>query len=214
MTTQRMGPNAIAGVILAGGRSTRFGSDKASALLAGRPMLVWVASALAEACDEIVIVRAAGQTLPALDGIAATVVDDFAPAEGPLIGAIAGLRAAKRDRCFLTSCDAPLLRPALVRCLAEALDETAVEAACPLLDGSQQPLVAAYDREAALAHCEAAYNAGERSLRQALARMTVRWVERAELLAPDPKLASFRNANTPAGLASLERDLAAAERPS
>ena len=55
----------IAGLILAGGKSTRFGTDKAAAPLAGRPMLQWVVDALAGVCEEIVIVAALGQELPA-----------------------------------------------------------------------------------------------------------------------------------------------------
>ncbi|HXU23683.1 MAG TPA: NTP transferase domain-containing protein, partial [Tepidiformaceae bacterium] len=58
---------AITGVILAGGKSTRFGSDKAAALLLGRPMLQWSVSALGAVCDELVVVVAKDQVLPAFD---------------------------------------------------------------------------------------------------------------------------------------------------
>ena len=58
MTRER---EPIDGLILAGGKSSRFGSDKASARLRGRPLLQWVLSAIEPVCRRIVIVKAQGQ---------------------------------------------------------------------------------------------------------------------------------------------------------
>ena len=70
------------GAVLAGGKSTRFGSDKAEALLEGRPLLAHAIQALIPHCDDLVIV---GRSDGARPGIA----DWPAPGMGPL-AAVAG----------------------------------------------------------------------------------------------------------------------------
>ena len=85
----------VTGIIVAGGLSRRFGSDKASASLRGRPLLQWVRDALAPVVDEIVAVTAAGQALPPMHpAIPVTVVEDREPERGPLAGLAAGFAAA------------------------------------------------------------------------------------------------------------------------
>jgi molybdopterin-guanine dinucleotide biosynthesis protein A len=54
----------ITGVVLAGGRSSRFGADKAGAELLGRPLLQWVLDAMTAVCERVVIAASPGQELP------------------------------------------------------------------------------------------------------------------------------------------------------
>jgi molybdenum cofactor guanylyltransferase len=95
----------VLGAILAGGRSSRFGSDKALALIDGRPMLDHVAERLAVQCDGLVVI---GRDWPGL----ARAEDRPAPGLGPL-GGLAGALAYARDHGFdavlTSSCDLPAL---------------------------------------------------------------------------------------------------------
>jgi len=95
----------VLGAILAGGRSSRFGSDKALALIDGRPMLEHVAGRLAGQCDGLVVV---GRDWPAMH----RVEDRPEPGLGPL-GGLAGALAHARDHGFdavlTSSCDLPAL---------------------------------------------------------------------------------------------------------
>lgn len=103
-----MPPPALLGAVLAGGRSSRFGSDKAAAMLDGRTLAEHAATTLARYADAVVIVGPDG--LPDLPR----------PGLGPLGGIAAALdHAAERGiRCVVTiGCDMPVL-PA---CLMEAL---------------------------------------------------------------------------------------------
>ena len=103
----------LLGAVLAGGRSRRFGSDKALARIAGRPMLALVAERLGAQTDDIVV---AGRDWPGL----ARVEDVPATGLGPL-GGIAGALAHARDHDFdavlTTSCDLPALPRDLVALL-------------------------------------------------------------------------------------------------
>ncbi len=202
----------MAGVVLAGGKSTRFGRDKASAILRGRPLLQFVADTVTMVCSPLVVVRAHGQALPALAWSPSpiVVVEDFAEAEGPVAGLIAGLRAVREPLAFVTSCDAPLLRTALMEGLREAV--AGFEAAIPEVEGRRQPLVAVYRVAPALRALETAYSAGERKLTEALAPLKTTEMDEEMVCRFDPELLSFWNANSPETLAEIEAMLAAARQ--
>lgn len=93
------------GAVLAGGRSSRFGSDKACAMLAGRTLLDHASAALAPHCDALVIVGRDG-------GIA----DWPRPGMGPLgafAGALGYAAAGGFDQLLTVSVDCVRLPPDL-----------------------------------------------------------------------------------------------------
>ncbi len=201
-----MSANAVAGpvtgVIVAGGKSRRFGSDKAAATLRGRPLLQWVRDALAPVVDEIIVVMAAGQSLPSMHpGIPVTAVEDREPERGPLGGIAAGLAAASSPVCFAASCDAPLLLPAAVEAIVRALGDH--DAVLPEVGGFRQPLAAAYRREICLAAAEAALATGTNRITDAFASLDILRLSEDRLVRADPDLRSFRNANTTEALAAI-----------
>ncbi|MFN0093257.1 MAG: molybdenum cofactor guanylyltransferase [Dehalococcoidia bacterium] len=200
------GPTGMSGVVLAGGKSTRFGSDKASALLRGRPMLDWVVAAVGEVCDEVVVVHAPGQRLPTIAASVRLAVDDV-PGEGPLAGLIAGFRTATAPVCFLTSCDVPLVRPALIAAVGGALARSDATAVAPMTEGRLQPLLGAYLRLKTLEAAEALFAVGERSLQAVLRRVGARALPDAVVVEADRDLLSFRNANDQATLEAIVREL-------
>ncbi len=193
----------LTGLILAGGKSTRFGSDKASAVVAGRPMLQLVAEALAQVCESLVVVRAGGQQLPPIDvGAPVHVVDDRWPGRGPLAGLASGFPAVSTEYCFAASCDAPLLQPGLVRFLAERAaghDIALVETG-----GHLNPLAAVYRASACLHAFESAVERGELKITDAFGGLDVVLVSEEEARIADPGLLSFWNANRPEALAEIE----------
>lgn len=97
------------GAVLAGGQSTRFGSDKAEALLEGRSLLDHALHALAPHVDEMVL---CGRTV-----IGTTSLPDRpAPDLGPLGGINAALHHAREqgfDAVITTGCDMPFFPKAL-----------------------------------------------------------------------------------------------------
>lgn len=194
--------NGVGAVVLAGGRSSRFGAEKASARFLGRPMLAWVVEAASTVAEDVIVCTAAGQQLPALPVQVRTVQDaeEFA---GPLAGLVRGLGAARQPWVVALACDTPLVQTAALRALLDRRAE-GVDAIIPVAGGIQQPLVAVYRREAALQVFEQVRDAGGRSLRAATERLDAVLVDEDALRAADPDLVSFRAANTPAELATLE----------
>ncbi|MBY8824046.1 molybdenum cofactor guanylyltransferase [Sphingomonas colocasiae] len=80
------------GAIVAGGRSSRFGSDKALAPLAGEPLLAHVVRALGAHCDAVVIIGRESE-------LARSIADWPRPGLGPL-GGLAGAMRHAIDRGF------------------------------------------------------------------------------------------------------------------
>ncbi len=206
MTTQNQGTavtvSDITGVILAGGRSSRLGRDKAAAMLDGEPLVQWVLRALEPDCAAIVVVTAPGQALPALQSdVPMTIVVDEVPYLGPLAGLVAGLQHIRTDWAFVTSCDAPLLQPGLVTLLRELAAGSAL-VVCPRVGERLQPLTALY-RANCLADLAGMFVGGERRLTAAVERLNPLIVEEPALRAIDPRLTSFHNVNTLADLQHL-----------
>jgi molybdenum cofactor guanylyltransferase len=136
-----------AGVVLAGGRSSRMGTPKAALEWHGSTLLRRTAGLLARATGgPVVVVRAPGQELPALPG-GILVADDPREGKGPVQGIAAGLAALRgqADTAFISSTDMPFLHPAFVRRLLRVLDESeTTDVALPVARGFRQPLAAAY----------------------------------------------------------------------
>lgn len=108
----------LLGAVLAGGRSSRFGSDKALAELRGKPLLTHAAEALARQCGRVIV---CGRDWPGLISIADRPEADL----GPLGGLNAALHYASAngfDAVLSAGCDTPALPADLGRQLAETGD--------------------------------------------------------------------------------------------
>jgi molybdenum cofactor guanylyltransferase len=193
-----------AGIVLAGGRSSRMGTPKAALEWHGSTLLRRVVGIVGRAAGgPVVVVRAPGQALPSLPE-AVEVVEDAHEGRGPLQGIAAGLHAV-RDRApvaYVSSTDVPLLHPRFVARVLAALEDD-VDVALPHVRGFPQPLSAAY--RTALADTVDRLIAEDR-MRPAFLfeACRVRRLDAAALLedpalaALDPELDSVLNLNEPA----------------
>src|ERR687886_2296354 len=134
-----------AGIVLAGGRSSRMGSPKAALEWHGSTLLRRICGIVGRAVDgPVVVVRAPGQELPQLpDGV--EVVDDAREGRGPLEGIAAGLHAVgdRAEAAYVSSTDVPLLHPRFVSRILAALDDE-TDVVLPEVGGHRHPLAAAY----------------------------------------------------------------------
>jgi molybdopterin-guanine dinucleotide biosynthesis protein A len=223
-------------VILAGGRSTRFGdADKAVADLAGVPMSRRVADRLASVVDELVVncrpdQRAALET--AMEGYEHPVVFavDDSPDRGPMAGIYEGLRAASGEYAIVVACDMPFVDPAVVSYLFDRADGTAdppadaddegeppYDAAVPRLgDGWFQTTQAVFRPEPMADACEEALREGKRKILDPLFSLSYAVVSEAELeaLAGGAALSTFDNVNTREEFEAAERRLSGEETSS
>ncbi|XOV69271.1 MAG: molybdenum cofactor guanylyltransferase [Fluviicola sp.] len=130
---------SYSGIILAGGKSSRMGQDKALMELKGIPMLQQVANGLKNYCNEIII-ASNEQKHHAFGDIG---VSDNYQDSGPLAGLEAGLLAASNESCIVISCDAPLLTTEILDRLISETDQRVIVASC---SGRVHPLIGIYTK--------------------------------------------------------------------
>ncbi len=172
-----------------------MGRSKALLPFGAECMLQRVARLLGSVAQPLVVVAARGQELPSL-GEGIRVVRDRREGRGPLEGLAAGLAALadEAEIAYATSCDVPLLVPAVVLRLVDLLGEHDV--AVPRTDGFYHPLAAVY-RTRVLPHVEALLAAERLRPVYLFERVRVREVAKEELVDLDPTLATLRNLNCP-----------------
>ena len=188
-------------VILAGGRSVRFGRDKSAEVIAGRSLLQRVVDAVGPIAAEIVVVRATGMRSPAVRSETALRHAEDVREGGALAGLYTGLLTARQPAALVLGCDMPLLSRPLLRYLRGLLDES-VDVVMPLWEGKKEPLHAFY-RRTCLSAIEKALVEGERRLVHFLPDVRVRYVSHDDLRRLDPEGRSFRNVNQPSDLARI-----------
>ena len=193
-----------AGIVLAGGRSSRMGSSKAALEWHGSTLLRRVTGIVGRVVSgPVVVVRAPGQELPPL-AAGVEVVEDAREGRGPLQGLAAGLAAleGRSGAAYVSSTDVPLVHPAFVHAVVDALDDD-VDVALPIVHGYPQPLSAAY-RVALRPLVEELLAEDRLGSAFLFERCRVRRLDDATLLADrrlaaaDPELASVLNLNEPA----------------
>ncbi|APL93149.1 molybdenum cofactor guanylyltransferase [Sphingobium indicum] len=103
----------LLGAVLAGGRSSRFGSDKALAMLDGRTLLDHAAAALGAHVETVVI---CGRHVPGMTGLADRPAADMGPLGG-LNAALHHAAAQGYDAVLTTGCDVPVYPDGLAQAL-------------------------------------------------------------------------------------------------
>ncbi|WP_435067557.1 molybdenum cofactor guanylyltransferase [Haloplanus sp. C73] len=197
-------------VVLAGGRSTRFGEgDKAVADLAGTPMIRRVIDRVAPVVDSVVVNCRSAQVpaiREAVDGAAVpvTFAEDEYPDEGPMAGMATGLRAVESEYAFVVACDMPLVDPDFVDYLFERA--AGHDAAVPRPEQWFETTHAVYRAAAMAEACEAALEAGEERIVAPLFDLDFVVVD-AEDVREHGHPRTFENCNTRADFEDAAREL-------
>ena len=176
----------LGGYVLAGGRSSRMGSDKALLALGGKPLLQHAVDAVRKSVGTVVIVGDAGRH----GAFGPPVITDEFPGAGPLAGIHTALKHSTNDWNLIVACDMPGLTAATLSGLARirALFPAA-DVVIPKAGGREQPLCAIYRRRL-LPTIEFALEHGNLKI--------MRVLEDTRLARIDfPDAGAFRNINTP-----------------
>ncbi len=189
---------APAGVVLAGGKSSRLGRDKARILFGGKDLLARTADVLRSVADEVWVI---GRD-PADHGLDLPWRLDDIPGKGPAGGIITALRALRRP-CLVLSCDLPFLEPGHLLPLLEARSacaEPVIMTTWGQLETQYiEALVAIYEPEA-LPVLEAAVARGEHKLSRIIPRE-----RRCHVPYSQEQALPFFNINYPADLALMRK---------
>ncbi len=183
--------NNVAAIVLNGGRSARFGSDKAAIPLGGgRTLLEAILDLLGGIFDQVLVVGRP-ETAPPHPALWRAVADEV-PGSGPLGGIHSGLKAMTKPLGFVVACDMPRLDPSVIRRQLAVARRSGADAVVPTWDGYLEPLHAVYSRRC-LGAIERKLAEGERRIRSFFPLVDLfPWDVRAEGIAPEV----FANINT------------------
>ena len=185
----------VTGVILAGGRSTRFGSNKALALVDGQPLIQKIAVLMSSLFPACLLVT---NTPAEYEFLSLPVTHDRYRGLGPLAGIHAALLEISTERAFIVACDMPNLSPELIHYLC-SMNSQEYDVIIPWLERGQEPLFGIYHKRSLdvitrcleRKHCQ---------IIGALENLRVRRVSQEEILAVTGDLACFKNINCPEDL--------------
>ena len=191
------------GVVLAGGRSTRFGGDKLAAIHRGIPLLHHAVLRLGEVCPEVVVVIAPGASeVPMPFGANARFVRDAREGGGPLAGLLSGLEGVSTELVLVAGGDMPDLSTAVLLEMLRVAGEASADAVA-LQDGDRfRPLPNVVRVAPALAAVRALLRADERSLRSLLHRLRTAVIDEPTWTELDPSRGTLHDVDEPGDLAS------------
>jgi molybdopterin-guanine dinucleotide biosynthesis protein A len=173
--------------VLAGGRSTRFGSNKLRVEYRGAPLLHHAVARLAEVSEEVVVVLSPDgpePTMPA--GVSVRFTRDTTDGEGPLAGLYAGLMASRTELVLVAGGDMPDLQPALLREMLRVAREEPADAVALADGGRLRPLPCALRMLEALDATHTLLHIGGRRLRSMLEALQPVVIDEAAWIVIDP----------------------------
>ena len=194
-------------IVLAGGSSKRFGHDKGLALLADKPLIMYILEALDAVVEEKIVVVSSKEQAEKITKILKPdikIAIDNSKLQSPLVGALTGFREASGEYALLLPCDTPLIsREILALILELCVGKNAVIPSWP--NGYIEPLHAAYRVKPALEAAEVALNEGRLNMRSMIDKLRdIRYVSTLVFQQFDPQLKMFFNVNTPLDLKRAE----------
>lgn len=187
---------SIAGMILAGGASSRFGSNKALAIFKNKQLIVKVVDSLRPFFEKIYVITKEPNVYSFL-GKDIIILQDTLPEPHALIGLYSGLKQIEEASAFVCGCDMPFLNPALIEKLCSLID--GYDAVIPQWSGKKQPLCAVYSKKCAETIGNMLKNnESEHSLHELLSRIKTKFLTQEETAVYDPQGKSFDDIDTKA----------------
>jgi molybdopterin-guanine dinucleotide biosynthesis protein A len=181
-----------AAYILVGGKSSRFGSDKALIEIDGRVLVLRLAELASQVTDQVTLVGPPAR----YQHLGLPVIPDTHVDIGPLAGILAALEDSPKPWNLVLACDMPFLSAAFLELLCSRAEERQEQVCLPVSPaGREEPLCAVYSKTAAKA-IRGEIEAGTRKITRALGVLAVHRLTPGDYADLDPSGRLFTNLNT------------------
>ncbi len=196
-------------VILAGGRSTRMGENKALVTLMGESLLSLEVNSLSSLVDEVMVIAKTAEEMKLYEKEVPSNVKllfDAVSQDGPLVGIYSALKVTKSEYCYVHPVDSPIINAKVVNHLfdmAMNYDGAVIKLERDLVE----PLHAVYKRNTALVAAEKALQLGDSSAKILCKETRVKQVPLDDIRVFDNELVSLFNINTKNDLKTIENYL-------
>lgn len=181
----------VSGVILAGGKSIRYGKNKAMEKINGTPLIEIVIRVMQPLFEELVLIT---NTPDEYSSFGLPMHEDLIKGLGPLGGIHTALAAIGNDTGFFVACDMTHLNQKLIRYMTEIRDD--FDVVIPKISWKIEPLHALYGK-GCLPAIRKLIESRTYKIAEFLPEVSVRYVDEDEIRASDPELRCFFNVNRP-----------------
>lgn len=180
----------MTGIILAGGKSTRMGFNKALLEVNGTKLIDHIVKPFKDIFEEVIIVT---NDIATYEYLNVRVVRDVMEKGGSIVGVFSGLLSASNQYSFVAACDMPCLNKELILHLSSLAK--GFDAVVPFYGDSYEPLHAVYSKSC-LKPISNLISSGNLKIADLFTQVKVRKVKEEDLKRFDPELISFTNMNT------------------
>lgn len=180
-------------IVLAGGKSSRLGRNKALQVIGGKSLIQWVVDHLTTLSTEIIIATAHGEAIPCFSTAKIRTVADTHPGKGPLAGIYSGLVASSSSRTIVVGCDTPFLSVGLLGYMTQI--SSTCDVVVPRIEEKVEPLCAIYSKNC-VAPARELLKQNELKIVELFPVVKVRYIEEDEIDRFDPDHLSFFNINS------------------
>ncbi len=187
--------------ILAGGESSRMGTDKSFVELGGKPL---IAQVIERACPLGLPMMIIAKQPECYQVFALPVMMDVLPDRSSLSGLYSAIYHSRSDFTLCVACDMPFLKPELLAYIISL--RTGYDAIVPVVGGHPQGLHALYNKTC-LEPMRQQLKQNHLKIRDLYEQVNTRWVDEDELYRYDADLTAFVNVNTPEALRAAELSL-------
>ncbi len=191
-------PRHLTGIILAGGKNTRMGTNKAFLEIGGRRIIDRTVELFQRLFSQVILVTNTPLEYAYLD---LEIVTDLIPQRGALTGIYTGLSYTSHSHAFVAACDMTFLNCAVINYLTGI--RGTYDLVIPHLDDGYHPLHALYAKRC-LKYIEWLLQHEKFKIIELFQKVRVREVKPDEILPLDPDLLSFFNLNTPQDLQKIK----------
>ena len=190
----------IAGAVLAGGRSLRFGKNKALQTFKGKRFIDLAIESLRPFCDPVMAV--VNEIEPYRD-TGTMLVQDIIPHQGPLGGIYTALLFSPCEWVFVKATDMPFLVPEMASLIVDA-SKGEFDAVVPKVGEFFDPLLAVYNRRCLPVISRQLQAPDKRQVVAFYRNIRLKTIPEAEWRKVDPDALSFKNVNTLSDLAEID----------
>jgi len=187
----------VTGVILAGGKSSRYGTNKALAKINGIPLIENVIRVMGSLFKDLVLITNTPDEYAYLE---LPMYEDLIKGLGPIGGIYTALNSITNDAGFFVACDMPFLNPDLIRHLVGIRGD--FDVVVPEISGKMETLHALYAGRCIPA-VRKLIDVHEYQTIRIFPEVSVRYLKENEIRRFDPELRSFFNINRPEELGRL-----------
>lgn len=190
----------VTGIVLAGGKSKRFGKDKAFLNIKGTPLINRVISVMKQVFQKVILI--ANEPDKYLK-IGLPVFSDVIKDLGPIGGILTGILHMQTKAGFFVACDMPFLNPALIRYMVEI--KNGFDVVIPKIGKNIEPLHAIYTKRC-IPYIRRCIANKKYSIRSFFPYVSIRYVEKEEIVMYDPEIKFLININQPTDIRRFDLD--------